>query len=354
MYFTGYRVDRGGVIVAIRNLATSARFGVVLGVGPGFRREGTPAEIEAMELPLLTPEAIGLANFFRARRVARTVWTWLRNDRTRIFHGQSRAGLLVALWLLWWGERHVVVSVHCYGRQRWFYRAAKRMLGSRLRWLSPAMVRYYYGITAAGWTDCVPVALPGPPNVAPMRHFPGGRALRVGGAGQLTSNKRWDVVLAALAALPREAAVEFHHIGAELEDADSRRCALALRERAAREDLAGRVHWHGWQPDSTGLLSNVDVVVVPFEHESFSLIALEALLAGVPVIAMRGGGPEDFIVDGVNGWLLPAGEPRALGRLLQQLLERAAWREIRQAPELLGRFAPSRVAEEWAGVYASL
>ena len=35
---------------------------------------------------------------------------------------------MVALWLARAGERRVVVSVHCYGRQRWFYRWAARQL----------------------------------------------------------------------------------------------------------------------------------------------------------------------------------------------------------------------------------
>ena len=354
LHYTGYTVDRGGLMVAVRNLCATRRFRAVLGVSAGFQREGTPLAIEAVELPEIDPEMIDARNFLRARRVADAVRAWLGADAGRIFHVHSRAGLLVALWLWAWGERRLVASVHCYGRHRWFYRAVQRVLGPRLRWLSPAMKRYYYGGATADWSACVPVALATGEKTVAIRRFPGGRPLRLGAAGQLTPNKRWDLVLAALARLPRDASVEFHHIGATVATAASQRCAEDLRARARRDGTAGRVHWHGWQPDSADLLARVDVVVVPFEHESFSLIAVEALCAGVPVIALRGGGPDDYVIDGVNGWLLPPRDAEALAQKLKLLLSPDAWNGLRPVPGALDRFAPERVAEDWVRIYGSL
>ena len=167
--------------------------------------------------------------------------------------------------------------------------------------------------------------------------------------------KRWDLVLVALAKLPAGAAVEFRHIGGPLDEPDSRACERELIGLTRRLGLDTRVRWLGRQPSSAALLEQVDTVVVPSDGEPFSMIALEALFAGVPVIATRGGGPEDFIVDGENGWLVPAGEAAALAERFQQCLDPAAWRSLRLRPEHLKRFSvPETLAARWLEIYAAL
>jgi len=339
-------------MMVIRHLAATGCFRCVLGVNAGFGRQDGPA-LDVLELPRVEGERISLGNIWRARAAARAVRDWLRAEPGRVFHGHSRAGLLVALWLRWWGEPPVVVSVHCYGRQRWFYRAAKKILGQRLRWLTPAMRRYYFGGVPADWTDCVPNGVPGTP-AAEMRCWPGGRTLRLGGAGQLTANKRWHLVIAALARLPADAPVEYYHLGGSTGDPDSTAYTQELKALTARHGLDDQVHWLGWQPSSAGLLREVDAVVVPFHQEAFSLIALEALYAGVPVIAARGGGPDDLILDGVNGWLFEPDDPAALAALWRDLLQPDAWRELRVDTGHLQRFSAPVVAEQWARIYERL
>ena len=128
LHYLGYDDDRGGIVSVIRALASTDRFACVLGVNPGFAQARAPA-LATLELPAIAGETISISTFLRARRVARAVRVWLAEDPARVFHGHSRAGLVVACWLARWGERRVVASVHCYGRQRWFYRWAARQLG---------------------------------------------------------------------------------------------------------------------------------------------------------------------------------------------------------------------------------
>jgi glycosyltransferase involved in cell wall biosynthesis len=352
LQYTGYDESRGGIMTGIGHLAATDIFHCVLGVNQGFQRPAGPA-LEIMEFTRIDGEKINAVNFWRARVVAQQVRSWLRAGPGRIFHGHSRAGLLVALWLHWSGESRVVASVHCYGRQRWFYRAAKTILGSRLRWLTPAMKRYYYGGKGADWKDCVPNGLPGVPTPA-MRRRTGDRPLRIGGAGQLTANKRWHLLLGALARMPTDAPVEFWHAGGPTGDAASAAYAEELKSFVTRHGLQHRVRWLGWQPSSADLLREVDAVIVPFHQESFSLVALEALYAGVPVIAASGGGPDDFIRHGENGWLIPPDDPAAIARQLAELLVAGTWAGLRDDPEHLRRFGIGAVAAQWAEVYAVL
>ena len=352
LHYTGSKWDGSGVHAVIRQQRAPSGGRVILGVAPDFVPEKTP-RLRVWRGPAIDADVIDLANAWRALLVAWRVRCWLRRGSHRIFHGHTRAGLLVALWLRMLGQRRCAATVHVYGRQRWFYRLAAAVLGRRLVWLTPAMKRHY-GVADTTWAGCMPNGLAGAWAKA-FRTWPGGRPLRVGGAGMMVPWKRWDLVLEALALLPAAGAVEFYHVGGAVESAESRACAAALRERAAVPELAGRVHWLGWQDSSAALLAQVDVVVVPSDGEPFSMIALEALFAGVPVIATRGGGPEDFVVEGENGWLVPPGDAPALATRLERCGDPAAWATLRLDPEQIRRFSSTgTLATQWAAFYASL
>jgi len=90
-------------------------------------------------------------------------------------------------------------------------------------------------------------------------------------------------------------------------------CRLALigegPEQARAEQLAARlgvsqfVSFLGNQEFIEELLPVADLFLLPSLHESFGLVALEAMSAGVPVIATNEGGPREVIEDGVTGFL---------------------------------------------------
>lgn len=69
-----------------------------------------------------------------------------------------------------------------------------------------------------------------------------------------------------------------------------------------------------------------DVVVVPSHHESFGMVALEALACGAPVIASNVGGLASTIEDGHSGLLVPHDDPTALADRLEFLLTAEARR----------------------------
>jgi glycosyltransferase involved in cell wall biosynthesis len=91
-----------------------------------------------------------------------------------------------------------------------------------------------------------------------------------------------------------------------------------------------------------GVLAGLDVLVVPSRwHETYSLVAREALLAGVPVIASALGALPEVVRHGDNGLLVPPGDAQAL----TEALERAAAELARlKAGALASRPAPT-VAE---------
>ncbi|HEX6992821.1 MAG TPA: glycosyltransferase family 4 protein [Gammaproteobacteria bacterium] len=131
--------------------------------------------------------------------------------------------------------------------------------------------------------------------------------------GQLIPRKGHRVLLAALpdvlARHPRWHVVLFGRGPLEAQ----------LRREIARAGLDRRVRIAGFRAELAAWLSGIDVVVHPALKEGLGLAVLEAMSAGVPVVASAAGGLLDVIEDGVSGLLVPAGDAEALQRAVERL-----------------------------------
>ena len=68
-------------------------------------------------------------------------------------------------------------------------------------------------------------------------------------------------------------------------------------------------------------MARADVFALPSWDEAFGLVYTEAMAQGTPVIAGRGEGPEDFIEDGVSGYLAPVRDPAAIADIIAAVLD---------------------------------
>ena len=94
----------------------------------------------------------------------------------------------------------------------------------------------------------------------------------------------------------------------------------ALERRAARPDLTGRVTFAGWRGDPWACLGAADHFVLPSLREGLPLALLEALAAGVPVVATRVGGVPAALEEGRFGRLVVPGDLAGLAQGLQATL----------------------------------
>jgi glycosyltransferase involved in cell wall biosynthesis len=141
--------------------------------------------------------------------------------------------------------------------------------------------------------------------------------------------------------------VTFTHIGGG--DAG---CIAALTEQATAAGVSSQVIFRGVESSSDALLGEIDALVVASENEPFSMAVLEALSAGLPVLAADSGGSLDLIQPGVNGALYRTGDAVALAAQLQQWLEqRPAWDRAKIRATSMGI---GQIATRWAKVYAAL
>jgi glycosyltransferase involved in cell wall biosynthesis len=106
-----------------------------------------------------------------------------------------------------------------------------------------------------------------------------------------------------------------------------------LRVRARQPDITGRVHFLGFRQDIPGLMKSMDLIVhTSTSPEPFGLVIVEAMLAGKPVIATRGGGAVEIVSDGTNGLLVSPGSVPELRAAIERLLgDRALANRLGQA-----------------------
>lgn len=107
-----------------------------------------------------------------------------------------------------------------------------------------------------------------------------------------------------------------------------------LRRRVRDLGLAGRVDLLGdvAHPDLDGLLAHARVLVMPSRSEGLPIALLEALGAGVPVVASQVGAIPRFIRPGVNGFLVKPGDSDGLARALERACAET-WDHARIAAE---------------------
>lgn len=122
-------------------------------------------------------------------------------------------------------------------------------------------------------------------------------------------------------------------------------------------DLEGRVQFLGIQDAMDDILPSTDLLLLPSEHESFGLIALEAMASGVPVIATNQGGTREVIDSGVDGFLA---EPHDVERMAAYAIEvlgnRSRWESVSVAARdrAVREFSQDTVVQRYLDYYEAV
>jgi len=184
-------------------------------------------------------------------------------------------------------------------------------------------------------------------DAAPSEPHPKGEELRILFVGRPEERKGLPILLTAFNALVEHVPSRLTVIGAERED--------VLRYVADPDllewiDLRGRVSGPAlWEE-----LHRADVLCAPsLSGESFGMVLTEAFAAGTPVIASEIAGYSDVVTDGLDGILVPPGDPQRLAEELQRLHhEPERLRELGEAARRSARrYAWPRVADQVTEVY---
>ena len=240
------------------------------------------------------------------------------HNETALFYGTT-AGILAKVGCLIYTE-HDGVFPRSW-RARWCNRFlvrrlthavavsdAVRQLWCREDGIDPSLVKV------------VPNGVPAEARARQAARYEVAGRLRIGSVGRLSHEKGADVLLEA-----------FGLVRLELPE-----CELILvgdgRERphlealAAQKGMTGQVRFSGEREDVPALLKDFDMFVLPSRSEGLPLALLEAMAAGLPIVATAVGGVPEAIADNRTGLLVPPLNPQAMGDAILRLAQDAGLR----------------------------
>lgn len=145
--------------------------------------------------------------------------------------------------------------------------------------------------------------------------------------GELIPRKNHRFVIETLAPLVREDPSLHYCI------AGSGKLTEELTELIRSLGLEGQIHLLGFRKDARKLMYAMDLFVFPSFQEGLPVAVMEAMAAGLPVIASDIRGSHDLIRDGENGFLYGVGDSGRLTMLVTQLKADEALRKKLSAQE---------------------
>jgi glycosyltransferase involved in cell wall biosynthesis len=137
----------------------------------------------------------------------------------------------------------------------------------------------------------------------------------VGAVGNVRPAKGYDVLLRA-AALLRARSDSYRFVVVGETDSD---LGLELRSLCEELGLTDCVSFPGYLKDVMPALNAFDAYAITSRSEGFSISTVEAMAAGLAVVATRCGGPEEIIDDGVTGLLVENGSAEAVAAAIESL-----------------------------------
>lgn len=299
-------------------------------------REPAPADARSLArlLPLVRRADVVHAHSSKAGFLARLAAALLGRPRICVFtpHG----------WSFWSAQ----------GRRAAFYAGLERRAA---RWCR-TIVTLSESEREAGLSARVGRAeqyrvIPNGVDVARFTRSPAPVPGRILWVGRFAPPKRADLAVRALANVrQRFPEAELHLVGDGVGRPEVSRLAAAL-------GVGASVHLLGTRDDVPDLLAEAACVLLASDYEGCPLSVIEAMAAGVPVVATDVGGVGELIRHGETGLLVEPGSAEALAAGLCELLERPERaREQGEAGrrDAAERFSLERMAGETAALYAEI
>lgn len=171
----------------------------------------------------------------------------------------------------------------------------------------------------------------------------------VGIIGRLVPIKNHDLFLEA-ARHVRECLPNAHFVvigdGERLSD---------LHALAEQLGLAKAVSFTGWRSDLPTIYADLDTLVISSRNEGTPVSAIEAMAAGVPIVATQVGGVPDLLQDGALGALVPSDDVGAMAEAIIETLQVPQTQRLTEARAwVLAHYSAERLCEDARTLYRTL
>ncbi len=131
----------------------------------------------------------------------------------------------------------------------------------------------------------------------------------------------------------------------------------ALESLANELGLSAVVTFHGFRRDIPSALKDMDIFVLSSLSEGTSITLLEAMASGKPLVVTNVGGNPAIVEQGVNGFLVPAGDPDSLAQALLKLADDARLRQSMAAANIrkvTERYSIQSMARQYEALYREI
>ncbi|MBD3246195.1 MAG: glycosyltransferase [Candidatus Omnitrophica bacterium] len=172
--------------------------------------------------------------------------------------------------------------------------------------------------------------------------------------GRISPSKGYEYLIEAFKRLVRENSyLTLHIVGTP--DASKMNYFHHLKHLVTRHSLHYNVKFIGYREDIPGILHDARMLVAPsVQDESFGRVIIEAMAAGVPVVASRVGGYQELIRDGRDGILVNPRDSESLAGGMREVLQEsmhAAYMTEQARGKVEREYTLETCLEKTAGVY---
>lgn len=154
----------------------------------------------------------------------------------------------------------------------------------------------------------------------------------IGAVGRIDPYKGYEYFINAASLINRYREDVYFFIigGVSDEDIDGKKYLERLEKQVSEKGLEEVIFFTGFRKDILEVIKALEILIVPSVvikkdrgevTEGFGRVAIEAMAAGVPVVASDIGGLREIIEDGISGILVPPGEPEKIAEAVIKILE---------------------------------
>lgn len=178
-------------------------------------------------------------------------------------------------------------------------------------------------------------------------------SILVGAVGDVRKPKGYDILLKTASMMKfHNPDISFVVLGDKHGDLFKK--LLQLRSKL---DLKEEFHFIGHREDIDVLIHDFDIFVLPSISEGFSICTIEAMAAGIPVIVTKCGGPEEIIINRMNGLIVNANDAIALKQAILEIISNKSLRErlVKQAKkDVKKRFSINNMMMNYQKLYSNI
>jgi glycosyltransferase involved in cell wall biosynthesis len=173
----------------------------------------------------------------------------------------------------------------------------------------------------------------------------------LGAIGRLSREKGHAILLRAFSQLiPQHPSLRLLIVGdgPELE---------SLKRQASADHLDGNVFFHPYSSFIKDYYQAIDLLVLPSLSEGLPNVLLESMVMEVPAVATDVGAVREVIEDGINGWIVPAGDAHALAVTIREVISNpATMLQFGQLAKssLFPKFDPHERGKKFLDIYRTL